>query len=1174
MRKIKSNERELSGKVAEWLNEHIKRNDYPFTSVSNEAGIGTSGTTKFGDIIFWKDRNSNDAYGLIELKYPQGGTENLAVFKKKIQNLNIEYAITWNFQNLIVYRHENNKINKVDSQSRYILDNIEKWKRGDVQATIKQYLHEVCDQLVNLNEKGKLRQFTPDKVYFVNLFRQTADKLFPKFEKFIIDAHRSDDTKKVIQKYVYEQGITYPNDNEYFKTIARQRVYGFLTKILFFLTVRKFFKGLPDLLEIEDEDLSYAVRNAFAKAREKDWQAVFVAGPLEKLGIPENSYKIVKDLLHELKVYHFDNLPEDVIGELFEEIIDPEQRHNLGQYFTREDLVDFVIGAIVKDKDGIYSDPTCGSGTFLIRLYDRLRNLSAYKKSHEELLEQIWGFDIGKFPAELSTINLFRQDVSKVENFPRVRREDIFEVKEGITFDFPPPNAGGDFKKVDVNLPKINGFVGNFPFIRQELIEKKSKGYKKKLTRLLAEEYFFSYPVLFDNNEVSEEVVEKVRDYDREKQLRTLHKWIDKGDIDLQLSGKADIYTYIYIHLTTLLAKQGKFAIITSNSWLDVSYGAILKRFFLDHFEVKMIAASWQEPWFQDAAVNTIVTVLKKQEDSQKRRENLTKFVKFNKKFVDLIPYPNLRFQSGDRWKCIDDLHRHIEGAEFDRDLKTISGDIKQLNSANFDIRILEQQALADELEIEGKYSKWGKHLRAPDVYYEILEKCSDKLVPLKKKGKIRFGLKTGINKFFYLEVLDERKEHFLCRNGKNWEGFIEKQFVKEAIKSPKEAKKVNINSKDLKWHLFICNSSKSYLRKQGFLKAFEYIEYGEKQKNKYGTSWPQVTSVKSRKFWYGLPTKKPARILLQMITNERFASFFNKPEVLVDHNLFEYTLKDEIFNKTAQLFMNSTLFGLLRESVSRINLGDGATKLEGVDWKNHVLTIKDEIDTTESFEKLFNRKVESIFKEVKKDDRKKLDTEVLKALGLDPEEYLHRIYEGLCQMVKERLELPKMRKKQKKQSVTVAYDQVKASVIKDCLPNGVKQFPEAFFNPSITNGDQITAFSDLDFDDHSHTGKPLVIKEFFGQYEVEDTAGTKIFQADSMAKAKYAQILTKPKRYQLKIPRQESYVDGMVDRYHEYVTELFSNLEANAQTKLHDWSIAEKMAEEILKEYGLKKMT
>jgi hypothetical protein len=1169
---IKSNERELSGKIAEWLNEHIKRNNYPFTSVSNEAGIKGLETTKFADLTFWKNREKDQAFSLIELKKPAGERENLTTLKEKALNLAIEYAFTWNFQELKVYRLNENELNLVDSESRYILADIEHWKRGDVQATIKAYLRELCEQLVNLQKRGKLRRFTPDKVYFVNLFRQTAAKLIPEFELFIKNAYRNEKKKKEIQKYVAEQGIAYPSDNEYYQLVARQRVYGFLTKIIFYLTVRRFFKELPDLLTLDDDNLSRAIQMAFERARRKDWQAVFVSDPLEKLGIPENSYKTVEKLLDELRIYQFQNLPEDVIGELFEEIIEPHQRHNLGQYFTNVDLVDFVTGAIVKDKNGTYSDPTCGSGTFLIRLYDRLRYLSGYRKSHENLLNQIWGFDIGKFPAELSTINLFRQNVAGIENFPRVRKMDIFQVKKGATFDFPPPNAGGNFKKIALDLPAFDGFVGNFPFIRQELIEKKSKGYKKKLTKILAEEYFFSYPRLFDLGKIKSEVIEQLRNYDREKQIDTIHTWIEKGKISLKLSGKSDIYAYIYIHLATLLAEKGAFAIITSNSWLDVSYGAILKKFFLDHFKIKMIAASWKEPWFEDAAVNTIVTVLEKENNLEKRQKNLAKFVKFNRTFKELIPQRDLLLESSKRWQTVDDLHRHIEGAEYEENVHQIAKNIQQQNSGRFDIRMMPQQELASELKCEDSHSKWGKHLRAPDVYYEILEKCGDKLIKLSKVATVRRGYTTGINEYFYLKVLEKKNGKYLCENKRGWRGEIEKEFLKLTLKSPKEVKGFELDEKSLKNYLFLCDKSKKELKKDGKFGALEYIEWGAAQKKvNSNTLWYEVPSVKNRTNWWTISQRESTDFFTVGFVDKKHRVIQNTPKLCSGDVLFEWNFNNPEFKEKIPTFLNSTLFYLFIEVNGRANLGDGALKVIIPDLKK-LFVIKPKY-LEKPLPKLQKRKVFSVYQEVKKKDRQRLDTKVMQALGLDPSEYLPKIYDGLCQMVHERLELPKMRKKQQKKTQSVAYDQVKASVEKDILPHGVKPFPKAFFDPVSAQDDDISAFLDLTFDRYSTAGKPLTIKKFFGQYEVDDIDGVKIFQADSEAKAEYAQILARPDHYELKIPHQNPYVEKMVKEYKIYVLELLKNLEANAKQKLHNWSAAERMAKEILEDYGLKKM-
>ncbi|MCS6869467.1 MAG: hypothetical protein NZX11_12275, partial [Thermus sp.] len=68
-------------------------------------------------------------------------------------------------------------------------------------------------------------------------------------------------------------------------------------------------------------------------------------------------------------------------------------------------------------------------------------------------------------------------------------------------------------------------------------------------------------------------------------------------------------------------------------------------------------------------------------------------------------------------------------------------------------VRLIEQEAgaLLQEAQENGRYQggKWGGlYLRAPEIYYRILERFGDKLVRLKDVAEVRFGIKTGANDF------------------------------------------------------------------------------------------------------------------------------------------------------------------------------------------------------------------------------------------------------------------------------------------------------------------------------------------------------------------------------------------------------------------------------------------
>jgi len=1156
-------ERELVSKITEWFNENIKRNKYPFKDATNEVPAKYDLKTYFGDIVLWIDRAAAKAYSYIEIKPPFAAKEDKDTLRKKAISYGVKYCFTWDFQNFVVYEIKETKLEFHSSEATPIMSEISAWLNGDIQATIKKQIISICDEIKHLNETGKFRRYVPDKVYFVNYIRATVNKLVPQFEKHYTDLAADKEMRKKIMAYGNNQGLAFKEPDEYYKLLAGQSVYNLITKIIFYLTIRRYFSELPDLYTTGEPDLGRYLKIAFAKAQEKDWQAVFEESVIEQFNIPKSCYNDLYDFFAEMRVYHFGELPEDVIGELFEEIIDPEKRHLLGQYFTNENLVDFILGFAVNDANGIYADTTCGSGTFLIRIYDRLKYLSK-TATHLELLNKIWGFDIAKFPAELATINLFRQEISNFENFPRIKMTDIFDVNKGDEFDFPPPSANKKYSnKVKIKLPEFNSIVGNFPFIRQELIEKNQKDYKKRLTKAIALNYFLTYPRLFTLNNIKETNLEHLKKLTLDKLEKEISLFVDKGNIQLKLSGQADIYAYIFIHAATLLAHNGTFAVITSNSWLDVSYGSILKEFFLDNFKIKAVIGSWAEPWFEDAAVNTIVTILEKKDDPLQRENNITRFVKLKKKFADLIPYQDLKLESIKRWRTIDNLVNTIETAEGHRNIENINENIQSLDIEEMRIRLVRQSFLSNEINENGELAKWGKYLRAPDVYFEILDKCKDKLVPLKDIAEVRRGYTTGINEFFYLETVEKKPNgNFLCRNAGGWEGLIEGKYLRPVIKSPKESESITIDPEKLKFKIFLCNSSKAELRGNGDINALKYIEWGEKRRTKEGILWKDVPSVKGRTSWYGIEEKFPASILLQMINNDRFIAFDNNVRVQVDHNLFEWMINDNIF-ETMIVYLNSSFFNLLREVNSRVNLGEGATKTEGIDWNNLMLAPKKEIDIRYNNKKTFKQKVLPVFSAIKQKDRISLDTKVLEALGLNAGDYLPKIYAGLCELVKERLELPKMRKKKKKEGAKFAYGKVKENVIEDCLPEGVKIFPHDFY----TKGD----YDSLKFDSYSSNGMSLRADSFFNRYLMKTEEGETILELDAESKAEFAEILTHKPIYEIKIPSSDKVVEEILKKYKTYKRKLKEIIIANAKEKVHDWAIAEKMAKDILEEFGLR---
>lgn len=578
-----------------------------------------------------------------------------------------------------------------------------------------------------------------------------------------------------------------------------------------------------------------------------------------------------------------------------------------------------------------------------------------------------------------------------------------------------------------------------------------------------------------------------------------------------------------------------------------------------------MIVASWAEPWFEDAAVNTVFTVLEKTADQEARDSNIVHFVKLKKKLSELIPERDLQLESMKRWQRIDGIVYTIESAQYKAN--KISEEISSFENENLLVRMIKQNDLKKEVNEKGELSKWGKYLRAPDVYFEILEKCKDKLTSLKSIADVRRGITTGINEFFYLQKKEgDHKPHTIkCKTSRDWIGEIEEEYLKTVIKSPKESDIIIINPDNLKNYLFVCSKSKEELKAEGHFGALNYIEWGEKQRTKNNVKWIDVPSVQGRKYWWNIEEKEYSQFLWPKAFNDRFI-IFNNHEYLVADRLYEITLKNKKEKDVLSYVLNSTVQHLFIEVNGRVNLGDGA--LDNMTYEaGDCEIINPKIIKNKGLKnKFLTRKIQSASKEVLNKDRIELDTTILEALGLDTKEYSAKIYHGVTQMVRERLELPKMRKKQKKQKVQISYDQVKESVIKECIGITLKIFPEYFYKI----GEEGKEYDDLEFDIYNTSGKPLKYEYFMGRYTLKDESGQEIFTTNSLSKAEFAILLAKHNVIRLKIPRDWKVAETIVENYRNYIKQLKGQIELNANQKLHSWSEAEKMTKEILDEYGL----
>ncbi|TPI65334.1 SAM-dependent DNA methyltransferase [Mesorhizobium sp. B3-1-7] len=91
--------------------------------------------------------------------------------------------------------------------------------------------------------------------------------------------------------------------------------------------------------------------------------------------------------------YDFTEVQEDILKGVYQELIDLETRHALGEYYTPDWLCERVMEELPLERTSSILDPACGSGSFLragiARLREQFPDLGA-----EKLAEQVVGIDI------------------------------------------------------------------------------------------------------------------------------------------------------------------------------------------------------------------------------------------------------------------------------------------------------------------------------------------------------------------------------------------------------------------------------------------------------------------------------------------------------------------------------------------------------------------------------------------------------------------------------------------------------------------------------------------------------------------------------------------------------------------------------------------------------------
>lgn len=892
------NEWEFTGDVSSWINEILARTPIPPFDRSKVEQSGT-GSRKRRDLTILDKSKRVLLTGEVKLPYQADGnspyiTKIVADARKKARRVKARFFFTWNVNECVLWETEPADPSRLgqDYKSWQVthVHNEGQLEHLATEEEIKDWLVKFLHGVSQILEgKVKIGRKPPDEKFIDAL--ESALKMPIQFTYNELDRlYQKKRERAVLEKWMREeQGWTILDEpdgiRENLERASRFACYALVNKLVFHEALLKRYGRRLDKLRIQEHvdtgEQLWSHLEAYFKDAIKvtgDYETVF--GEDHRLvgnRIPFYSNEAVPHwsaLIDQVHEFDFTKLDYEIIGSLFERLLSPEERHKYGQYYTKVEIVDLINSFCIRRGDEKLMDPACGGGTFLVRAYVRMRTLKP-ELSHGDVLKNIFGADIMNFATHLSTINLVVRDLIDDENYPQIVRSDFFDIVAGKVFATLPRKAKagglGKIQQREVDIPPLDAIVGNPPYIRQEDIPKAKK---------------------------------------------PIYASLVKKEAGVTLSGRSDIHCYFWPHAAAFLKNDGHLCLLTSSQWLDVEYGFKLQEWILRNFEIQAVFESIEEPWFIGARVATTVTILKRQGVAEKRLANSVRFIQLRQPISEMLSNDGTiagAMRSADEFR--DELLAHKRNVS-NRQYRIRLVDQVRLWNEGVSLGAILTQSKSEDLDEEpmnsgGVYygGKWGIHLRAPDLWFDIIDQTGWRWKSLGALAEVRRGLTSGCDDFFYVRDVtqeslskepDSQKfascygvsrrkcelgEVVLITSGEKQGELhaIEARFLEPEVHSLMEISEYSVLGEQCHRKVVLIPTRTMNLEDTY---AYKYIKWGEKQGFHKGITC--VARVTEDKAWFDVTGHRRAPCLWPKERQYRYVAPANPERLIANCRLYE----------------------------------------------------------------------------------------------------------------------------------------------------------------------------------------------------------------------------------------------------------------------------------------------
>ena len=353
--------------------------------------------------------------------------------------------------------------------------------------------------------------------------------------------------------------------------------------------------------------------------------------------------------------YNFNNTDGNILGDVYEKFMDRETRKAIGQFYTPEFVIEYILKDTVAKADVVekpfvsVADISCGSGHFLIMAYDVLRekfinNIELLRDKyadevytikrngkeeeltgrdywkeeniHYHLLKHcIYGADIDSFAIQLTTINLLLKDLDNfTDELNIVGCDSLINWQDFYDWKYLKEQLNEEFETVEI--------------LQLNLLNEEEK---VKIIRL-KENYILKYKTQSGfgiEEKISKEIAQDIinlcefwyREFDYvignppylgQKGNKSLfEKYKNDEYWNKHYERKQDIYYYFIIKGIKILTDGGKLGFITPPYWLTANASTKLKEFLIKNAVLEKVYDFGNEKIF-DAQIDGNIFIFNK----------------------------------------------------------------------------------------------------------------------------------------------------------------------------------------------------------------------------------------------------------------------------------------------------------------------------------------------------------------------------------------------------------------------------------------------------------------------------------------------------------------------------------------------------------------------------------